>query len=189
MIYEVAWFPQEPFSLTVEHYMLEKMVFNHIDGCPKSYAVFRRRYEQKAFILVTARNERELCGFKLSEKVSDTHYHHHIIAVHPVYRNAGIGQRMSDIIGQALLANKVRYITLFAIPMSTELELEPSFIQPLAGTWGQPLGEEESALLARLKSHKGSDRIDSVRRVQSKYYTLTDGSAADALYKAYRIEG
>lgn len=189
MLIEVAWFPQEPFPLTVDHYLLEKMVFNHIAGCPQSYAEFKRRYEKKSFVVVTAWNEQEFCGFKLSEKVTDTHYHHHIIAVHPDYRGAGIGYQLSEKIGHALLANKVSHITLFAIPKSTALELEPSFIQPLSDSWGQSLGKDETSLLARLKLHKNSSRIDDTQRVQPQYYTLADGSVVAAFYKAYRVGG
>lgn len=189
MFIEVAWFPQEPFPLTVDHYLLEKMVFRHIAGCPQSYAEFKRRYEKKAFVLATAWNKQALCGFKLSEKVTDTHFHHHIIAVHPAYRGAGLGYQLSDKIGQALLAKKVNHITLFAIPKSTALELEPPYIQPLSDSWGESLAEDESGLLMRLKSYKGNGRIDVTQRVQPQYYTLVDGSAADAFYKAYRIEG
>ncbi|KAA3664707.1 MAG: N-acetyltransferase [Chloroflexi bacterium] len=186
---EVVWFPEESFPLTVDHFFLEKMVFNHIDGCPKSYAEFKRRYEEKTFVSATAWDREVLCGFKISERVTETHFHHHIIAVHPDHRRSGIGYQLSHKVGQALLARKVSHITLFAIPKSTALELEPDYIHPLPDSWGQSLGEEEISLLARLKSHKGSLRIDETQRVQAQYYTLADGSMVDALYKAYRIEG
>ena len=184
--YLSEWYPETPFPLSKQHLALEQEAFGRITLCPTTYEDFVQKYRDMAFCICNATVNGEIIGFKLSEVITPEHYHHRVIVVDSRYRGQGIGRCMSETMIAQLIDRGCRYITLFSIPDSINLDGEGSLCRLISTS--DTLMPAEVILLENLERHRRMARPFPRARIIPGYYKYRDGGEGDASIKCYVVD-